>query len=119
MPNCPLYKRMKSNGTSFYSFPGASEDVSSSNNNPNLNMYFSKYVLLNLPKQNLNSTNLNNREKYFDFENIFNRSTNSNLPTTFKDQLVDSLRNYVANYEVTMKESRLNNTDYYYDNNTS
>lgn len=118
MPNCPLYKRMKSNGTSFYSFPGASEDVSSSNNNPNLNMYFSKYVLLNLPKQNLNSTTQNNREKYFDFENVFNRSTNSNLPTTFKDQLVDSLRNYVANYEVTMKESRLNNTDYYYDNNT-
>ena len=60
-------------------------------------MYFSKYVLLNLPKQNLNSTNLNNREKYFDFENVFNRSTNSNLPTTFKHQLVDSLRNYVAN----------------------
>lgn len=117
MPNCPLYKRMKSNGTSFYSFPGASEDMSASNNNPNINMYFSKYVLLNLPKQNLNSTITNNREKYFDFENTFNRSGNSNLPNDFKDQLIDSLRNYVANFEVTMKESRLNNTDYYYNNN--
>jgi ribonuclease HI len=29
---------------------------------------------------------------------------------------VESLRNYVANHEVTIKESKLNNTEYYYNN---
>ena len=53
MASTPLYKRLKANGTSFYAFPGAAEDISSAYQNSSYKMYFSKYVLLNLPKQNL------------------------------------------------------------------
>jgi hypothetical protein len=120
--SCPLYKRLKTNGTSFYAFPGAAEDISAAYQNQNYKMYFSKYVLLNLPKQNLNP-GTNSNPVYWDFENTagigygFQRSVYSTGANSYQDSMVESLRNYVANYEVSMKESRLNNTEYYYDNN--
>ena len=52
MASTPLYKFLKSNGTSFYAFPGAAEDISAAYQNSNYKMYFSKFVLLNFPKQN-------------------------------------------------------------------
>lgn len=111
--SCPLYKSMKTNGTSFYAFPGASEDIASTKNNPNLNFYFSHYVLLNLPKQN---SVAGSQSVCFDFDNSFYRlDTIGQQATTFKEQLIESLRNYVANHEVTIRESRLNNTEFYYD----
>ena len=63
---CPLYKSLKENGTSFYAFPGAAEDISAAYQNSNYKMYFSKYVLLNLPKQNP-IPGLQNKPVYFDF----------------------------------------------------
>lgn len=111
----PLYRKLKSKGTTFYAFPGAAEDISASYQNQNYKMYFSKYTLLNLPKQNL-SVGTNSNPIYFNFESSFERSAFSTPATTYQDQLVESLRNYVANFEVTIKESRLNNTEYYYDN---
>jgi hypothetical protein len=111
----PTYKRLKTNGTSFYAFPGAAEDISAAYQNQNYKMYFSKYILLNLPKQNL-SAGTNSNPIYWDFENGFERSAFSTPPTSYQDQLVESLRNYVANYEVTLKDSKINNTEYYYDN---
>jgi hypothetical protein len=116
MASTPLYKRIKSNGTTFYAFPGASEDISAAYQNNNYRMYFSKYILLNLPKQNLN-LGTSSIPIQFDFENSFARSVNATPPTTFQDSIVESLRNYVANHEVVMRESRLNNTDYFYDTN--
>lgn len=114
----PLYKFLKSNGTSFYAFPGAAEDISAAYQNQNYKMYFSKYILLNFPKQNLEpGVGVNSKSVYWDFESAFQRSNQSSPATSYKDQLVESLRNYVANFEVTLKESRLNNTEYYYDNN--
>ena len=78
-------------------------------------MYFSKYVLLNLPKQNLNSgSGTASKPVYFDFDNAFKKSVTATLPADFKDQIIESLRNYVANQEVVIRESRLNNTNYYY-----
>ena len=113
--SCPLYKAMKANGTSFYAFPGASEDIATSKNNPNTSFYFSHYVLLNLPAQNLVSGTQSNPIR-FDFDSAFYRlNAIGQQATTFKDQLVESLRNYVANHEVTIRESRLNNTEFYYD----
>jgi hypothetical protein len=113
----PLYKFLKSNGTSFYAFPGAAEDISSSYQNESYRMYFSKYVLLNFPKQNLQAgSGTMSKPVYWDFENSFIKSNQATPATSYKDQLVESLRNYVANYEITMKESRKNNTEYYYDN---
>lgn len=117
----PLYKRLKQNGTTFYAFPGAAEDISAAYQNQNYRMYFSKYLLLNFPKQNL-SSGTNSNTIYWDFEDTtgngfgFKRSAFSTPPTDYQDALVESLRNYVANYEVTMKESRTNDREFYYDN---
>jgi hypothetical protein len=106
---------MKANGTSFYAFPGASEDIASTKNDPNLNFYFSHYVLLNFPKQNLVAGTQSN-PVVMDFDSSFYRVNNiGQQATSFKDQLIESLRNYVANHEVTIKESRINNTEFYYD----
>ena len=116
MASTPLYKGLKSNGTSFYAFPGAAEDISAAYQNSNYKMYFSKYALLNLPKQNLSSGTQSN-PIYFDFGGSFRRSVNATPPSNFSDQMVESLRNYVANQEVVIRESRLNNTKYYYDTN--
>ena len=117
----PLYKKLKSNGTSFYAFPGAAEDISAAYQNQNYKMYFSKYVLLNFPKQVL-TIGTNSSPIYWDFNNTaelglgFQESISYTQPADYQDQLVESLRNYVANQEVVIKESRINNTEYYYDN---
>ena len=42
MASTPLYKGLKTSGTSFYVFPGASEDISAAYQNSNYKMYFSK-----------------------------------------------------------------------------
>ena len=116
MASTPLYKFLKSNGTSFYAFPGAAEDISAAYQNSNYKMYFSKFVLLNFPKQNLTAGTMSNPIQ-FDFDNSFIKSVNATPPSNFNDQLIESLRNYVANQEVVIRESRLNNTKYYYDTN--
>ena len=108
----PLYKSLKNSGTSFYAMPGASEDISMSYQNSNYKMYFSKFALLNLPKRDLVGTQ---SKVKFDFDNSFYKSVNATPPSSFKDQIIESLRNYVANQEVVIRESRLNNTKYYYD----
>lgn len=114
----PLYKSLKTNGTSFYAFPSAAEDISAAYQNSNYKMYFSKYVLLNFPKQNLDAgSGTASKPVYFDFDNSFIKSIAATPATSFKDQIIESLRNYVANQEVTIKESKTNNTTYYYDNN--
>jgi hypothetical protein len=69
-----------------------------------------------MPKQNVNSgSGTQSKPVYFDFD-VFKKSQYATEPLSYKDQIVESLRNYVANQEVVIKESRLNNTDYYYDN---
>lgn len=110
MANTPLYKSLKSNGTTIYTFPGAAEDISISQQNPNSKIYFSKYVLLNFPKQEISQN-----PEYLNFSESFEKSTNAVESSDFSESIVESLRNYVANQEVTVRESRLNNTEYYYD----
>lgn len=116
MASTPLYKFLKSNGTSFYAFPGAAEDISAAYQNSNYKMYFSKYVLLDFPKQNLTSGTIS-KPTCFDFDNSFERSSIAAPVESYKDAMIESLRNYVANHETVLRESRLNNTQYYYDTN--
>lgn len=116
MASTPLYKFLKNSGNSFYCMPGSAEDISAAYQNSNYKMYFSKFVLVNFPKQNLNAGTMSN-PIVFDFENSFQRSVNSTPPASFSDAMIESLRNYVANQEITIRESRLNNTNYYYDTN--
>ena len=118
----PLYKSLKTNGTTFYAFPSAAEDISAAYQNSNYKMYFSKYALLNLPKQ-VTADSLTgvsptaSQPIYFDFDTTFKKSIAATPAASFSEQIIESLRNYVANQEVTIKESKLNNTEYYYDNN--
>jgi len=117
MASTPLYKKLKDNGTTFYCFPGAAEDISAAYQNQNYKMYFSKYALLNFPKQNLNNVGGTQATPvYWDFD-VFKKSSNAAISIDYSEQLVESLRNYVANQEVVIKESKLNNSQYYYDNN--
>lgn len=104
----PLYKRLRESGNTIYAFPGAAEDISLSNQNPNFKMNFSKFALLNIPKV---------EGDIFDFEGAFGTSNVSG--TDFSEQFVESLRNYVANHEVVIRESKLNNTNYFYDPNAN
>ncbi len=109
----PLYKHLKQNGTSFYCFPSSAEDIQFFNQNNDYNVYFSKYTLLNLPKQQIDP--LNNDNKYFDFD-VF-KTQSPSTSTSFKEQIVESIRNYVANFSASMRNSKVNNTDYYYNPN--
>lgn len=111
---CPLFKRLKSNGTSFYVFPGASEDISASYQNQNYKMYFSKFALLNFPSQNLVDLG-GTQSEYIKFDFATFSTVSPNPTQNFSEQIIESLRNYVANHEVTIRQSRINNTDYYYD----
>lgn len=118
MASTPLYKKLKNNGTTNYVFPSSAEDISSSYQNDSYKMYFSKYVLLNIPKQNINQGSPTQSNLIqLDFDNSFNKSVNATPALEFQDQFVESLRNYVSNHEVVLRESRLNNTKYYYDTN--
>ena len=109
----PLYKKLKENGTSFFCFPGSAEDISAAYQNDNYRMYFSKYVLLNFPKQQTNIGGTQAVPTYFDFATFSTIAPIASI--SYQDQVIESLRNYVANNEVTLRESRLNNTEYYYD----
>ena len=102
----PLFRFLKENGYSTYVFPGASEDISSAYQNDNYRMDFSKFALLNL---DLNKMDLDNPDQF---------NTESLNPITDKGELlIASLRNYVANHEVVIRESLLNNNQSFYDPN--
>ena len=120
----PLYKKMK-RGTSFYSFPNAIHDLNLVNMNDKVTMSFSKYVLLNIPEQekvlkvniqNDQEKGILNFDKNVDGPRFYNfqPGENSDLPVKFSEQLIESLRNYVSNYDTSLRESRVSvNTDFY------
>lgn len=103
----PLYKGLKQNsGQTTYIFPSVSEDISLSNQNDNYKMNFSKFVLLDL---DLSKADANLVDK-----TIF--PTESPIPVSMNngDLLVNQLRNYVANQDVTIRQSLLNTTTNFY-----
>lgn len=104
----PLYKPMKKNGTTMYVFPSVEEDKNFESANENYRMYLSHYVLVNFPRQAVGSDVL-------DFEDAFEQNGTSIAPAFLKDSLVESLRNYVANHETVIRNSKLNASTYYYD----
>jgi len=116
----PLYKRLKARGTSFYAFPSAASDLNLANYNDFYDLNFTKFALLNIPRQ-ING-NPNPIDGIMDFlpksiagdAPFYCDDPNYTTPTKLSDQLVESLRNYVANYDTSLHESRINgNTDFY------
>ena len=116
----PLLKSMKQRGTSFYCFPSASSDLNLANYNNFYDLNFTKFALLNIPRQ-VNGVP-NPIDGVMDFlpksnsgeASFYCDDPNYTTPTKLSDQLVESLRNYVANYDTSLHESRINaNTDFY------
>lgn len=101
----PLFKALKK-GYTTYSFPSASEDISLAYQNENYKMNFSKFVLLKL---DLSKMDLENTD-------VFNTES-PNVITNKGDLLVNHLRNYIANQEVVIRETLLNNNTNFYDPN--
>jgi hypothetical protein len=106
----PLYKSLKTNGTSIYAFPGAEEDINQQGEN--YKMYFSKFALIDLPKV---QTALDDEPQYWDFDSAF-YSASEQAGNNFSERIVNSLRNYVANHETTIKASKKSETEFFYDN---
>lgn len=105
----PPFKPLKVNGTTLYTFPSVAEDENFRNQNENYNMRLSHFVLVNFPKQDLVNDVL-------DFEDTFEQSGTSIAPAGgLGPALVESLRNYVANHETVIRNSKTNATTFYYD----
>lgn len=104
----PLFKSIRKNSTSLYVFPSVEEDKNFESQNENYKMNISHFVLVNFPRQTTEKLN---------FDNVFEQNGSSTQPANFKDQLVESLRNYVANQDVLIRNTKINQTDYYYDPN--
>lgn len=103
----PNYAKLKKNGTTLYVLPGVAEDKAFENQNENYKMSISHFALVNFPRQEVG--------KILDPESSFNQNGSSIQPATFKDQLVESLRNYVANHEVVIRNSKISSNTFYYD----
>jgi len=117
----PLYKKMKSRGTSFYCFPSAANDLNLANYNDFYDLNFTKFVLLNIPRQENGVPDPIDgvmdflpKSNEYGVAPFYSDDPNYTTPTKLSDQLVESLRNYVANYDTSLHESRINaNTDFY------
>ena len=121
----PLYKSLKARGTSFYAFPSAASDLNLANYNDFYDLNFTKFALLNIPMQEDRlDQQVSNRKRDGVLDFLAKSNTgeapfycddpNYNTPHNLSEQLVESLRNYVANYDTSLHESRINsNTDFY------
>lgn len=110
----PLYKSLKTSGASLYVMPGAAEDLSAAFENENYKVRFSKFVLLNLKIQDYKYAV--SEGGVFTTQSNFN-GLNADGVYDNGDRLVNSLRNYVANEEVVIRQSLINNNNYFYNPN--
>ena len=117
---CPLYKKMKERGTSFFAFPSSSSDLNLANYNDFYDLNFTKFILLNIPRQEEGANPIDGVMDFLPKSESVGVNAfccvdpNKYTPTLLSDQLVESLRNYVANYDTSLHESRINsNTDFY------
>jgi len=121
MASTPLFKRMRQKGTSFFAFPSSSNDMNIYPFQDDVDMYMSKFVLLNIPKSNL----FESTGKVLRFEkqdvldpsigiNMYNFDPNGSYPVKYSERLVESLRNYVANQDAEFRNVRISsNKDFY------
>lgn len=119
MSSTPLYKRLRDRGTTFYAFPSASNDFNVYQSQEEYDVSVNKFVLLNIPPSDagvsgvvLNMT----KTDVPDYIGIktFNFDPNSSYPVKYSEQLVESLRNYIANQDACFRETRItSNSDFY------
>ena len=97
----PIFKSFKARGTSFYAFPSAASDLNLANYNDFYDLNFSKFALLNIPRQ------VNGQpdpiDGIMDFlpkskagdAPFYCDDPNYTTPTKLSDQLVDILKNTI------------------------
>ena len=118
MASCPLYKRMRTKGTSFFAFPSSSNDMNIYPFQDDISMYMSKFVLLNIPTSvqadgvlNFAKADVTNPALGI---NMYNFDPNPSYPVHYSEQLVESIRNYIANQDAEFRESKIStNKDFY------
>ena len=119
MASCPLFRRMKPLGTSFYAFPSSSSDFNTYLSQSEVDMHMSKFVLLNIPTSTgptgkvLNFTKTDSPDSSIGI-NMYNFDPNFSYPVKYSEQLVESLRNYIANQDAEFRNAKQSvNKDYY------
>lgn len=90
----PLIRTIQSQGGSFYAFSSAARDLTRTNNNPQLNFEFSKYVLLNIP----NVQAPVQMQNYLQFRSIDGAIFNG-LNADDNINISESFQNYALNIE--------------------
>ncbi len=120
MASCPLYKRLRTRGTTFLAFPSAANDFNVYPFQEAFDVQVTKFVLLNIPKSDDPTTGpvLNfSKQDVVDTGrgiNTYNFDPNAGNPTKYSDQLVESIRNYIANQDACFRETRITaNKDFY------
>ncbi len=116
MATTPLYKFLRTKGTSFLSFPSASNDFNVYQSQESYDVQVNKFVLLNIPTSSGKTLNFSKTDT-LDTDsgiNLFNFDPNSSYPVKYSEQLVESIRNYIANQDACFRETRIStNKDFY------
>ena len=120
MASCPLYRRLRQRGTTFLSFPSSSNDFNVMPFQEAFDVQVTKFVLLNIPKS---TGDVNGKVLNFKKQNVldptngintYNFDPNSSYPVLYSDQLVESIRNYIANEDACFRNTRITaNNDFY------
>ena len=116
MASCPIYRFMKPLGTTFYSFPSSSSDFNTYLSQSEVEMHMSKFVLLNIPTSSgkvLNFTKTDTLNPSLGI-NMYNFDPNSSYPVKYVDQLIESLRNYVANQDAEFRNTLISTNQGFY-----
>lgn len=104
MPSTPLLKQLKENGSTFYAMPSTSMHP-----NPS----FSKFVLLNIPNK-IEDKRMDFEEENFNGSPFEIYTDNIDGQASYSDSLIESFRNYVANHDTIMRDSRISSTKDFY-----
>jgi len=120
MASCPLYKRLRTRGTTFLALPSAANDFNVYPFQESFDVQVTKFVLLNIPTSDDPTTgpvlNFSKTDALRPDEgvNTYNFDPNPSYPVKYSDQIVESIRNYIANQDACFRETRITaNKDFY------
>jgi hypothetical protein len=100
MATTPLIRPPQVDGGSFYTFSSGARDLTKTLNNNNLQLIFSKFVLLNIPDfDRLDPNSFSNYQNFMQFDTIDGMITTGGLKADPNINFTESLQNYMLNLE--------------------
>ena len=100
MATTPLIRTPQVDGGTFYTFSSGARDLTKTLNNHNLQLIFSKFVLLNIPDFNrIDPNSFSNYQNYMQFDTIDGMITTGGLKADPNINFTESLQNYMLNIE--------------------